>query len=188
MFEEPYLPIESSTISDELSGFPDHSMTRDDDDDGILIIRATDSTYGFWIACESCLFLITPSFSVGYLLQCLPGFLLELCSTWCEWDVECPSSSGEIFIELESGFLEDRAFVLFLSFRRNPFFLYWCGDTSFSLIRWARKWPLCFARDDKTQFFEFFLQLLRIRKLEHDEMCITRESDEVSDGGGDDEG
>lgn len=96
MFEEPYLPIESSTISDELSGFSDHTMTGDDDDYGILIIRATDRTYCLWISYESRLFLIAPSLTVGDGLECFPGFLLEFCPSWCEWYIEYLSSSCKV--------------------------------------------------------------------------------------------
>lgn len=99
MFEEPYLPIESSTISDELSGFSDHSMAGDDDDDGILIIRATDRTYCLRVSYESRLFLVAPSLTVGDGLECFPGFLLEFCPSWCEWEGEASTSSGEIFSE-----------------------------------------------------------------------------------------
>jgi hypothetical protein len=133
MFEEPYFSLHSSAISRERSIFPDDTMTGDDDDYRVAVIRPTDSSYRFWVACERRLFLIAPCLSVGDRCERLPRFLLEIGTMWCERYVELLSSSGEIFGEFLLYLSENM--VSFFSFRRNPFFLYSWGYTSFFLIR-----------------------------------------------------
>ena len=47
-------------------------MTGDDDDDRILVIGSTDSTYCLGITSEDRLFLVTASFTIWDFLECLP--------------------------------------------------------------------------------------------------------------------
>ena len=58
MFDQPYFSRHTPTVSDEIPISPDHSMTRDDDDDGIFIIRSSDRAHGFRISCEDGFLLV----------------------------------------------------------------------------------------------------------------------------------
>jgi hypothetical protein len=83
-------------------------MARDDDDDRIFIIGATYSSDSFRASCEESLFFIAASFSIGDIFQCFPGFSLEVCPIRCKWYGKMFPLSGEIFIELEFCFCEQR--------------------------------------------------------------------------------
>jgi hypothetical protein len=101
MFEEPFFPIQTACISDEVSGGSDNTMTGDDDEDWIFIICSSDSSDGTRITCKFCLLSVVSSFSVWYFLESLPCLFLEFCSVRCEWEVKTFASSGEVFRELE---------------------------------------------------------------------------------------
>lgn len=100
MLEEPFFLIETCTISYEFATFPDDTMTGNDDEYGIFIIRSSYSSYCFRMSCEESLFLIISRLSVWYFYECFPGIFLEICLLWCEWYIESFSLSSEVCIEL----------------------------------------------------------------------------------------
>lgn len=80
MIEKPYFPVDTTTISDELSTLSDHSVAGDEYGKVIGMIGSADRSYCFRTAYHRSLFEIAPSLSVGDLFECFPGFHLELSS------------------------------------------------------------------------------------------------------------
>jgi hypothetical protein len=81
MLEEPHLPLDPTTISDEFATFSDHSMTGDDDDDTIVVIGSSDGSDGFGTRYHLRLLAVAPSFTIWDLLECFPCTSLKLGST-----------------------------------------------------------------------------------------------------------
>lgn len=77
VFEEPHLPLDPSSISDEFATCSDHAMTGNDDDDTIVVVGPADSSYCFGISYHLRLFSIAASFSIGNCLESFPGIFLE---------------------------------------------------------------------------------------------------------------
>ena len=82
MFEKPDFSLDPTAVSDEIPIGSDHTMTGDDDDDGIFIIRASYSSHSPRVSCKYCLFFVASRFSVWDLAESFPCFFLEFCSSW----------------------------------------------------------------------------------------------------------
>lgn len=152
--EEPYFPFHTSSIPDERSICSDDTVTGDDDDDRVFVIRSTDSTYRFRISCEDCLFFVAPCLTIGDALESFPCLFLEHGSLGSKGDIKCFSFSLKILSEFRSCLLEDC--ILSLSDIGRSDFLY------------------------------LFLSSFRVGELEHDELSITRYSEEITERGWDD--
>lgn len=72
MIEEPDFPIDPTTISDEFATLSDHSMTRDEYHDWIIMIGSADGSDSFWMTDLCGLFLVVPRFSVGDCFESFP--------------------------------------------------------------------------------------------------------------------
>ena len=110
VLEEPHLPRQSATISYEFARCSDDSVTGDDDDDPIVVIGSTDSSYSPIPADHLCLFSVAACLTVWDLSESLPGVSLELGSIDCERYIEYLSSSGEVFSELEDDLFEENIY------------------------------------------------------------------------------
>ena len=84
MFEKPYFPVDTTTVSDELPTLTDNTMTGDEYGKMIGVIGPADCTDCFRTADHGRFFEIASRLSVGDLFQCFPGFHLELSSMWSE--------------------------------------------------------------------------------------------------------
>jgi hypothetical protein len=115
VFEEPFLALDASTISDEFSIGSDDSVTGNNDDDGVFIVGSTDRSYGFRISSEDCLFFVTSGFSIRDFFEGFPGLFLEFCSFWGKWDRECFSLSRKVLFKLLFYFFIDGIFSLNVS-------------------------------------------------------------------------
>ena len=82
MLKKPDFPLDPTTVSDEISIWSYHTMTGNDDDDGIFIIGSADCSDGFRISSKYRFFFVTSSFSEGDFLKRYPGSFLEFCTTW----------------------------------------------------------------------------------------------------------
>ncbi len=100
MFEKPYFAFYSSTISHKFPRCTDHTMTRYDDDDIIMMIGSSDGSYRFVMSYHRSLFEITSSFTIRDNLQTCPGFFLELGSIYGERNIKYFPCSSKIFSEL----------------------------------------------------------------------------------------
>lgn len=107
MLEEPYFPFHTSSVPDERSICSDDTVTWDDDDDRVFVIRSTDSPHGFRVSGEDRPLFITAGFTVGDTFESFPCLFLEHGSLGSKGDIKCFSFSLEILSEFRSCLLED---------------------------------------------------------------------------------
>jgi hypothetical protein len=99
VFEEPDFSFHPTPISHEFATRTDDSMTRDDDDDTIVMIGSADSPDSTIMRDHLRLFPIAASLAVWDSLQSLPGVFLKICSIDSERDIEVFSLSLKVFSE-----------------------------------------------------------------------------------------
>ncbi len=176
--KEPFFPIQATAVSDEFSWFSDHSMTGNDDDDRILMIRSSDRSDGFRISDHGGLFEIVSCFSERNLWECIPGVFLELGSDWLQWNLEILSFSFEVFVKFLFCLDQDRIFLLYYFFfrRRNnlsDFFLEFfrilefqkiekiciCKSSKISNRRWNRTWEKWHTIDYRENCLLFHIKI-----------------------------
>lgn len=107
MSEEPDLPLDPATISYKFTTRTDDSMTRDDDDNVIVVIGSTDSTDSRCSPDHTSLFTVAASLSVWDFLESLPGVSLKIRTIDSEWDREFFSLTCEVFSEFLLCLLEE---------------------------------------------------------------------------------
>ncbi len=155
MFEKPYFPVDTTTVSDELPTLTDNTMTGDEYGKMIGVIGSADRTDCFRTADHGRFFEIASSLSVGDLLECFPGFHLELSSMRSEWYSEMLPLSGKIFREFFPHFFYKSIFSC----------LYLLSESLLEDGKSRRKFTM-------------------ISELEEMESVIIGDSDEVTDRGG----